>query len=292
MAILIDKTTRVLVQGITGRSGSLQTKSLLDFGTNVVAGVTPGKAGQEIYGVPVFDFISDAFSTACSADAAISFVPPLAAKNAAIEAMDGGIKLLVLTMEGIPKKDTLDILAYAKPRGVRVLGPGSAGIIAPGKCKLGAHPSRMFIPGNVGVVSKSGALSYEIGKTLTDAGIGQSTVVALGGGPIWGMTQKDIVKLFNEDEETRVIVLLGEIGGGTEIMAAEFIAESVRKPVVSLIVGRSAPEGKSLGHAGAIIQGNKGTAQSKMEALASAGVTIAATPSEIVRAVKILLNSV
>ena len=286
MSILIDETTRVLVQGITGRSGSLQAKSLLDFGTRVVAGVTPGKAGQEVYGVPVFDFVSDALCKTGGADAAISFVPPLGAKSAAIEAMDCGIKFLVLTMEGIPKRDVLDILAYAAPRGVRVLGPGTAGLIAPGKCKLGAHPSRMFIPGNVGVLSKSGALSYEIGKTLTDAGIGQSTVIALGGGPIWGLTQKDVVELFNEDDETRVIVLLGEIGGGTEIAAAEFIGKSVRKPVVSLIVGRSAPEGQSLGHAGAIIRGNKGTAQSKIEALRSAGVEIAATPAEIVRAVK------
>jgi len=286
MSILIDETTRVLVQGITGRSGSLQTKSLLDFGTRVVAGVTPGKAGQEVYGVPVFDFVSDALQATGGADAAISFVPPLGAKNAAIEAIDFGIKFLVLTMEGIPKRDVLDILAYAGPRGVRVLGPGTAGLIAPGKCKLGAHPSRMFIPGNVGVLSKSGALSYEIGKTLTDAGIGQSTVVALGGGPIWGLTQKDAVELFNEDDETRVIVLLGEIGGGTEIAAAEFIGKSVKKPVVSLIVGRSAPEGQSLGHAGAIIRGNKGTAQSKIEALRSAGVEIAATPAEVVRAVK------
>ncbi|MCL1940450.1 MAG: succinate--CoA ligase subunit alpha [Synergistaceae bacterium] len=286
MSVLIDETTRVLVQGITGKSGSLQTKSLLDFGTRVVAGVTPGKAGQKVEGVPVFDFVSDALGAAGGADAAISFVPPLAAKSAAIEAMDCGIKFLVLTMEGIPKKDVLDILAYAAPRGVRVLGPGTAGLIAPGKCKLGAHPSRMFIPGNVGVVSKSGALSYETGKTLTDAGIGQSTVVALGGGPIWGMTQKDIVELFNEDEETKVIVLLGEIGGGTEIEAAEFIAKSVRKPVVSLIVGRSAPEGKSLGHAGAIIRGNKGTAQSKIDALAAAGATIALTPADVVRVVK------
>ncbi|GHV37253.1 succinate--CoA ligase [ADP-forming] subunit alpha [Synergistales bacterium] len=286
MSILIDETTRVLVQGITGKSGSLQTKSLLDFGTKVVAGVTPGKAGQEVYGVPVFDFVADARTAAGDVDAAISFVPPLGARSAAIEAMDCGVKFLVLTMEGIPKKDVLDILAYAAPRGVRVLGPGTAGMIAPGKCKLGAQPARMFTPGHVGVVSKSGALSYEIGKTLTDAGIGQSAVVALGGGPIWGVTQMDAVELFNSDEETRVIVLLGEIGGGTEIAAAEYIASYVKKPVVSLIVGKSAPEGKSLGHAGAIIRGSKGTAQSKIEALAGAGVKIASSPAEVVRLVK------
>jgi succinyl-CoA synthetase alpha subunit len=290
MSILINENTRVLVQGITGRSGSLQTQALLDFGTRVAAGVTPGKAGQEVQGVPVFDFVTDAIEAVGGVDAAISFVPPLRAKGAAIEAMDSGIRFLVLTMEGIPKRDVLDILAYATPRGVRVLGPGTAGLIAPGKCKLGAHPSRMFVPGNVGVVSKSGALSYEIGKTLTDAGIGQSTVIALGGGPIWGLTQRDALELFNEDEETKVIVLLGEIGGGTEIAAAEFIGRSVKKPVVSMIVGKSAPEGKSLGHAGAIIRGGKGTAQSKIEALQEVGVTIAHSPAEVVKVVKSFLE--
>lgn len=283
MSILVNEATRVLVQGITGRSGSLQTKSLLDFGTRVVAGVTPGKGGQEVCGVPVFDFVDDAVRAAGGVDAAISFVPPLNARDAAIEAMDCGIRLLVLTMEGIPKRDVLEILSCARFRGARVLGPGTAGLIAPGKCKLGAHPTRMFIPGGVGIVSKSGALSYEIGKTLTEAGIGQSTVVALGGGPIWGMTQKDALALFNEDEETKAIVLLGEIGGNTEIDAAEYIARTpVKKPVVSLIVGRSAPEGKSLGHAGAIIRGGKGTARSKAEALEKAGVKMAATPAEVV----------
>jgi succinyl-CoA synthetase alpha subunit len=289
VSILVNETTRVLVQGITGRSGSLQTKSLLEFGSKVVAGVTPGRAGQEVYGVPVFDFVVDALQ-ATEVDAAISFVPPLAARNAAFEAMDCGIKLLVLTMEGIPKSDVLDILSYAAPRGVRVLGPGTAGLIAPGRCKLGAHPSRMFVPGSVGIVSKSGALSYEIGKTLTDTGIGQSAVVALGGGPIWGMTQKDVVGLFNEDDETKVIVLLGEIGGAMEIAAAEFIARSVEKPVVSLIVGRSAPEGKSLGHAGAIVQGKRGTALSKIEALRAAGVNVVFTPAEVVGAIRKLLK--
>ncbi len=286
MSILIDKNTRVLVQGITGKSGSLQTKSLLDYGTKVVAGITPGKAGQEVHGVPVFDFVSDAVASVGGVDAAISFVPPMGAKGAAVEAMDGGIKLLVLTMEGIPKSDVLDILAYAAPRGVRVLGPGTAGLIAPGKCKLGAHPSRMCMEGSVGVVSKSGALSYEIAKTLTDAGIGQSTVVALGGGPVWGVSQREIVELFNADEETKVIVLLGEIGGGTEISAAEFIAEHVKKPVISLIVGRAAPEGRSLGHAGAIIRGNKGTAASKIEALEKAGALTARSPKEVVALVR------
>lgn len=285
MAVLVDGSTRVIVQGITGKSGILQTKSLLDYGTSVVAGVTPGKGGAVVEGVPVFDSVLDAMKSV-SPNAAISFVPPMFAKDAAIEAMEVGIKLLVLTMEGIPKHDVLDILSYARGRGVRVLGPGTAGVISPGKCKLGAHPARMFMEGKVGVVSKSGALSYEVGKTLTDAGIGQSTVVALGGGPIWGTNQREVVELFNADPETEIIVLLGEIGGGTEIAAAEYIAEYVRKPVVSLIVGRAAPEGKSLGHAGAIIRGNKGTAASKMEAMEKAGAHLATSPAQVVEIIR------
>ena len=285
MAILADRNTKVIVQGITGRSGVLQTRSLIEYGTVVTAGVTPGKAGMVIEGVPVFNSVAEAMKEV-DANAAISFVPPLFAKDAAMEAMEAGIKLIVLTMEGIPDHDVLDILAYASGRGVRVLGPGTAGIISPGKCKLGAHPARMYMEGKVGVVSKSGALSYEVGKTLTDAAIGQSTVVALGGGPIWGTTQLDVISLFNEDPETEIIVLLGEIGGGTEVAAAEFIAASVKKPVVALIVGRAAPEGKSLGHAGAIIRGNVGTAESKMKALEEAGAMVATTPAQVVELIR------
>lgn len=282
MAILINKETTVLVQGITGRSGALQTKVMLDYGTKVVAGVTPGKGGSSVHGVPVYDFVSEALREH-PADVAISFVPAAFARDACLEIIDGGIKFLVLTTEGIPDHDMMQIIAYAKSKGTKILGPGTAGLIAPGKCKVGAHPPRMFKEGNVGVVSKSGALSYEVGKTLTEAGIGQSTVVAIGGGPVWGLTQRDIIELFQKDKETDVIVLLGEIGGSMEEEAAEFIARQVTKPVVAMIVGRSAPPGKSLGHAGAIIQGSKGTAQAKIEALTRAGARIARTPQEIVR---------
>ncbi|MEA4877650.1 MAG: succinate--CoA ligase subunit alpha [Aminobacterium sp.] len=287
MSILVNAETRVLIQGITGRSGALQTQTLIDYGTRVVAGVTPGKGGLTVYDVPVFDFVEEAVLT-CGVDAAISFVPPAFAKDAAFEIIDSTIPLLVLTMEGIPQKDVLEILSYASAHNTKVIGPGAAGLIAPGKCKLGAHPARMFKEGYVGVVSKSGALSYEMGKTLTEAGIGQSTVVALGGGPIWGMNQKDIVELFQEDPETEIILLLGEIGGTTEIKAAEFIAKHVTKPVVSLIVGRSAPVGKSLGHVGAIIRGNKGTAASKIESLEKSGVHIARSPREVVEIIRTL----
>ena len=197
---------------------------------------------------------------------AISFVPPRFTKDACFEIIQAGIKFLVITAEGIPDHDVVDILAYAQANGCTVLGPGTAGVISPGKCKLGAHPPRMYIQGSVGLVSKSGALSYEIGKMLTEAGIGQSTVLAIGGGPIWGLTQKEVVELFEHDPETDIIVLVGEIGGTMEEEAAEFIAEQVTKPVVAMIVGRAAPKGKSLGHAGAIIEGNRGTAQAKIEA--------------------------
>ena len=284
MAILIDENTRLVVQGITGTSGLLQTKVMIDYGTKVVAGVTPGKGGRTVEGVPVYDFVGDAVRER-GANALISFVPPAFAWDAAREAADAGVALLVLTMEGIPLHDATKILAYAKERGTRVVGPGTAGIISPGKSKVGAHPARMFAPGCVGVVSKSGALSYETGKTLTDAGIGQTTVVALGGGPVWGTTQRDVIAMFNDDPETRVILLLGEIGGSMEDDAAEYIRRHVRKPVVALIVGRSAPKGRSLGHAGAIVTGSKGTAEAKMRHLAEAGAIVVRTPAEVVETI-------
>lgn len=282
MAILINRDTTVLVQGITGKSGALQTRVMLDYGTKVVAGVTPGKGGQSVEGVPVYDFVCEAVEHH-RIDAAISFVPGPFARDSCFEVIDSGIKFLVLTPEAIPDHDVIDVLHYAKSRGARILGPGTAGVISPGKCKLGAHPARMFREGTVGVVSKSGALSYEVGKTLTEAGIGQSTVLAIGGGPVWGMTQRDAVEMFQDDPETDVIVVLGEIGGSMEEEAALLIAERVTKPVVSLIVGRAAPEGRSLGHAGAIIEGSRGTAQSKIEALSRAGARIARTPQEMVQ---------
>lgn len=288
MGILIDKDTRVLVQAITGKSGSLQTKVMLDAGTKIVAGVTPGKGGQEIHGIPVYDYICEA-KKEHDFDTVISFVPPAAAKDSCFEAIDAGIRLLVLTTEEIALQDVVEIIAYAKAHDTILIGPGCAGIIAPGVCKVGAHPIRFFTPGEVGVVSKSGALSYEIGKTLTDNGIGQSSVVAIGGGPLWGFTQKDAIAMYEEDPKTKVIVLLGEIGGGSEEEAAAYIKAHVTKPVVSLIVGRNAPQGKSLGHAGAIVSGNVGTAKTKMEALKDAGVYVVKNPIEMVDTIRALL---
>jgi len=255
MSILIDKNTKVLVLGITGKSGRLQTEIMKKYGTNIVAGVTPGKGGKEVEGIPVYDFAEEAVNKH-DINAAISFVPPPYAKDSCIEVIENNIKFLVLTTEQIPEHDVVEIMKYAENKGTRILGPGSAGLISPGKCKLGVHPPQLYAKGNVGVVSKSGALSYEVSKTLTENGIGQSTVVAIGGGPFWGLTQSNILELFEKDDETDIIILLGEIGGTMEEEAAKLIKEKIHKPVISLIVGKSAPRGKSLGHAGATIEGN------------------------------------
>lgn len=289
MAILINKDSKVLVQAITGNSGRLQTRAMLDAGTNIVAGVTPNKGGEFVYGVPVYDYVADA-AAKHEFDTVISFVPPAAAKDSCFEAIDAGIKTLILTTEEVALHDVVEIIEYAKAHGTTLVGPGCAGVIAPGICKVGAHPVRFFSKGNVGVVSKSGALSYEIGKTLSDNDIGQSSVVAIGGGPLWGFSQKDAIALYEKDEDTDIIVLLGEIGGGSEEEAAEFIKEKITKPVVSLIVGRNAPKGKSLGHAGAIVSGNVGTAKTKVEALKNAGVHVVDNPTDLVREIKLLLN--
>ena len=284
MSILINENTKVLVLGITGKSGRLQTEIMKKYGTNIVAGVTPRKGGSEVEGIPVYDFVKEAIDNH-NINAAISFVPPPYSKDSCIEVIENNIKFLVITTEGIPEHDVVEIIKYAEFKGTRILGPGSAGLISPGKCKLGAHPPRMYKEGHVGIVSKSGALSYEVGKTLTEYGMGQSTVVAIGGGPFWGLAQSDIIKLFQQDEETKIIILLGEIGGTMEEEAAKFIKKNVSKPIISFIVGSSAPKGKSLGHAGAIIEGNLGTAKSKINALRKAGAYIANNLEDIVELV-------
>ena len=285
MSILINKNTKVLVLGITGKSGRLQTEIMKRYGTNIVAGVTPGKGGKEVEGIPVYDFVKEAVNNH-DINAAISFVPPPYAKDSCIEVIENSIKFLILTTEQIPEHDVVEIIKYAENKGARILGPGSAGLISPGKCKLGVHPPNMFKEGHIGVVSKSGALSYEVGKTLTENGIGQSTVVAIGGGPFWGLTQLNIIELFQDDDGTEIIVLLGEIGGTMEEEVAKFVKKEVDKPVISLIVGSSAPKGKSLGHAGAIIEGNLGTAKSKINALREAGTYIAKNHMDIVEQIR------
>lgn len=280
MAILVNQGTRVLIQGITGTTGAFQTRIMLEYGTLVVSGVTPGKAGQTVHGVPVFDFVQDAVA-ATQANAAIVFVPGLRARDAALEALDAGIKLVVLPAEGIPDHDMLDVTDCAERCGAVVIGPDTPGVISPGRCKLGGHPNRMFMPGPVGVLSKSGALSYEVSKLLTAYGIGQTTVVGIGGGPLWGLSQRRALALFENDPETRAVVLLGEVGGTMEQEAALWIREHMTKPVVALIVGRAAPQGARMGHAGAIIEGEEGTAASKMAALRAAGVHVASSPTDV-----------
>jgi succinyl-CoA synthetase alpha subunit len=279
VAILIDRNTRVLIQGITGTVGSFQTRIMKEYGTKVVAGVTPGKGGTRVHDIPVYDLVAEAVRDH-PVDAAFSFVPGPAARDAALEAIDAGIPFLVVTAEGIPNLDMVQVIHYAAKKGARVLGPDTAGLISPGKCKLGVHPNRMFTEGPVGVLSKSGALSYEVCKTLTEAGIGQSTVVGIGGGPHWGLTQPSLLRLFDDDPETKAVLLLGEVGGTMEYEAAAVI-RGMHKPVVALIVGRAAPAGAQMGHAGAIIEGRENTAAAKIEALQEAGAYIAYRPSEI-----------
>ena len=285
MSILIDRNTGILIQGIPGKSGQMQTRLMIEAGSRVVAGVTPGKGGQTVHGVPVYNTVAEA-KAAHDFDTVVCLAPPRAAKSCCFEAVDAGVRLFVLCTEQIPTHDVAQILAYARNGGTTLIGPGCSGIIVPEVCKAGSHPVRFFKHGYAGVVSKSGALSYEAGKTLTDAGIGQSTVVGIGGGPNFGFTQRDAVELYQKDDETRVIVLLGEIGGSLEEEAAAYIKEHVTKPVVALIVGRNAPKGKSLGHAGAIISGNYGTAASKINALRDAGVTVVSSPVELAEAVQ------
>ena len=280
MCILADRDTRVIIQGITGTVGSFQAKVMLDYGTNVVAGVTPGKGGQEIHGVPVYDLVEDAVRDR-GGDATLIFVPGPFAADAALEAIEAGVGLAVLTAEGVPLLDVMNVMNRAAEKGAWLIGPDTAGLISPGRCKVGVHPHRLFMEGGIGVVSKSGALSYEVSKALTEAGLGQSTVIGIGGGPMWGLTQVDAVEMFERDDETEGIVLLGEIGGTMEEETAEYIEKYVSKPVVSLIVGRHAPEGEKMGHAGAIIQHGRGLAAGKIEALRSAGVHVVDGPRDV-----------
>ncbi|MCK5488150.1 MAG: succinate--CoA ligase subunit alpha, partial [Desulfobacterales bacterium] len=285
MAILIASDTRVLIQGATGKVGSFQTRIMRDYGTRIAAAVTPGKGGTRIHEVPVFDSVAEAVSEH-EVDAAISFVPARFAKDAALEVINSGIGFLVLTAEGIPELDILTILRSAALQGTNVLGPDTPGLISPGKCKLGVHPQTMFLEGHVGIVSKSGSLSYEVGRVLTQNGMGQSTVVGIGGGPIWGLSQEAVLQKFEEDPETTVVVLLGEVGGRLEHDAAKYIRHHMKKPVIALIVGRTAPAGAQMGHAGAIIEGQEATASSKIKALENAGAVIARNSTEIPELIK------
>ena len=268
--------------------GKTHTELMQAYGTNIVGGVTPGKGGQEVCGVPVFDSVSEAVEKT-GANCSVIFVPPYLALDAALEAIDAGVPLISVITEGLPPQDAVKLHAAAEKKGVLVNGPNCPGIITPGECLIGIHPGSIYMPGRVGLISRSGTLTYEIGLGLKQAGIGLSTAVGIGGDPIIGIDQKISLKLFEEDPDTDIIILVGEIGGTAEEEAAEYIKTNIKKPVIGYIAGRTAPPGKRMGHAGAIISGGKGTAESKQKAFEAAGVQVAVTPSEIVELVKQVL---
>ena len=280
MSILIDKKTRLLVQGITGGEGSFHTQRCIEYGTKVVAGVTPGKGGSQILGVPIFNTVESAVEKT-GANASMIFVPAAFAADAILEAVDAGLPLVVCITEGIPVSDMVMVHDYLEGKPTRLIGPNCPGLISPGKCKAGLMAGEIHLQGNIGVVSRSGTLTYETVAQLTSLGIGQSTCVGIGGDPLPGITFVDILKLFQKDRETKAVVLIGEIGGTAEQDAAEFINKKMTKPVVAFVAGATAPPGRRMGHAGAIISGSSGRAQDKIAALAGAGATIAPSPAEI-----------
>ncbi len=285
MSILLNRNTRVLVQGITGRVGRAQTKWMLEYGTNIVAGVTPGKGGEEVEDMPVYNSVAQAVAER-KAEASVFFVPPAAVKDAALETIDAGIRLIVVVTEHVPVHDAMEIKDYASGRNVQLLGPTSPGIITPGEAKMGIMPGNMFQPGRIGVISRSGTLAYEICVDLAEAGLGQSTVAGMGADPVPFTGMSELLALFDTDPSTDLVVIVGEVGGMQEEHAAQFIADRMRKPVVAYIAGHSVPEGKRMGHAGAIVQGDRGTTKSKISAFQEAGVDVAEYPLDVVKLVQ------
>jgi succinyl-CoA synthetase alpha subunit len=282
--ILVNKDTKVIVQGATGKMGGAHAKRMLEYGTKLVAGVTPGKGGEVAHGLPIYDSVSQAVKET-DATCSIVFVPPYGALDASLEALEAGIKLLVVITEGIPPQDAVKLVHHVKEHQAQLIGPNCPGIISPGDCLIGIMPGSIFKAGRVGMISKSGTLTYEIALALTDAGLGQSTCVGIGGDPIKGLDYQTLLTLFDNDKETDTIVLIGEIGGTAEEEAAQFIKDKIKKPVIAYIAGQTAPPGKRMGHAGAIVSGNKGTAKSKIEALNAAGVKVAQTPDQVAQMV-------
>ncbi len=280
MSILVNKKTRLVVQGITGGEGSFHTQQMIEYGTKVVAGVTPGKGGTEFLGIPIYNTVEQAVKEQ-EANTSVIFVPPAFASDAILEAANAGIKVIICITEGIPAADMVKVYNSIKNKGVVLIGPNCPGVISPGKAKIGIMPGFIHKEGKIGVVSRSGTLTYEAVKQLTDIKLGQSTCVGIGGDPVIGSRFVDIIKLFNDDPETQGIVMIGEIGGTAEEEAAAFIKKYVNKPVVGFIAGRTAPPGRRMGHAGAIISGGKGTAAEKMEAMKKAGIKVIDSPAEI-----------
>jgi succinyl-CoA synthetase alpha subunit len=285
MSILVDQNTRVIFQGFTGREASFHAQTAMDYGTKVVGGVTPGKGGQTHLGLPVFNTVADAVKQT-GATASIIFVPPPFAADAVMEAAEAGVPLVVCITEGIPTSDMIRAAAFLEGRQTRLIGPNCPGIISPGKCKMGIMPAHIHRQGNVGVVSRSGTLTYEAVGQLTRLGIGQSTCIGIGGDPIIGTNFVDAMQFFNADPDTHAIVMIGEIGGNAEETAAAYIAKNVKKPVVGFIAGQTAPPGRRMGHAGAIISGGAGKAEDKMKAMTQAGITVCASPAEIGEKIK------
>jgi len=289
MSILVNKDTKVIVQGFTGGEGTFHAQQCMDYGTNIVGGVTPNKGGQEHLGKPVFNTVKEAVD-ATGATVSMVFVPPAFVADAVMEAADAGIELAVIITEGAPVKDMMYAKMYATKKGMKTIGPNCPGIITAQECKIGIMPGNIFKKGKVGLISKSGTLTYEGANQVCNEGFGISTAVGIGGDPIIGLSYKQLLTMFEEDSETEAIVMIGEIGGDLEIQAAEFIKENIKKPVVAFIAGQTAPKGKRMGHAGAIVSGSAGTAKEKMEALEAAGVKVVVSPAEIGKAVKEVLS--
>lgn len=280
MSILVDKNTKVICQGITGSAGGFHAKQMIEYGTKLAGGVTPGKGGTAFEGVPVFDTVKKAVQDT-GADASVIFVPAAFAGDAIMEAADAGIRLCVCITEGIPAQDMLKVKQFLKDKTMRLIGPNCPGIITPGECKIGIMPGYIHKPGRTGIISRSGTLTYEAVWQLTSRGLGQSTCIGIGGDPVLGMAFIDLLKMFQEDKNTDAVVLIGEIGGTMEEDAAEFVKDNMTKPVVSFIAGQTAPKGKRMGHAGAIISGKAGTAKDKIEKLESCGIKVSRSPADI-----------
>jgi succinyl-CoA synthetase alpha subunit len=290
VSILVNSDTRLLVQGITGREGTFHTTQMVEYGTNVVSGVTPGRKGQEVAGVPVFDTVAEAVE-ATQPNVSIIYVPARFAPDAIYEAVDNGIELVICITEGVPVNDMVPVFTYVNERGSRLIGPNCPGLITPGQAKVGIMPGFIHQPGRVGLVSRSGTLTYEVVNALTEAGLGQSTAVGIGGDPVIGTSFVDCLRLFQDDADTDAIVMIGEIGGTDEEDAADFIKAHVTKPMAGFIAGQTAPPGKRMGHAGAIISGGAGTAAEKMAALEAAGVKVAESPSQVPNLIKDALSA-